>query len=281
MGTVFSFDLRPPYPPEGTLERVIGWLHQVDATFSTYRPDSDISRLGRGEVRIGDCAPEVAEILDLCEELAEATGGCFSAYAGGDLDPSGVVKGWAIERAGAMLREAGCPRYSVGGGGDIRLGGAPGPDRPWRVGIADPRRPGELAAVLTGRDLAVATSGTAERGAHILDPRTGRPADDGIASMTVVGPSLTLADAYATAAFVMGERARAWVEELPGYEAFAVGVDGRTWATSGLGTGDGDPAGTQGTRTGTAPGPQSSATIRSAADRCSTVSPVATNVRVT
>jgi thiamine biosynthesis lipoprotein len=243
MGTVFSFDLRPPYPPEGTLERIIAWLHRVDATFSTYRPDSDISRLGRGEVRIGDCAPEVAEIIGLCEELAEVTGGCFSAYAGGGLDPSGVVKGWAIERAGAMLDEAGCPRYSVGGGGDIRLGHAPEPDRPWRVGIADPRCPGALVAVLTGRDMAVATSGTAERGAHILDPRTSRPAAGGLASMTVVGPSLTLADAYATAAFVMGEGARAWVEDLPGYEAFAVGTDGCTWATSGLRAGDGGPAG--------------------------------------
>jgi FAD:protein FMN transferase len=101
------------------------------------------------------------------------------------------------------------------------------------VGIADPLRPGGLAAVVTGQDLAVATSGTAERGAHIIDPRTGRPAD-GPASITVVGPSVELADAYATAAFVMGERARPWVEALPGYEAFAVGADGRTWATSGL-----------------------------------------------
>ncbi|WP_329235945.1 FAD:protein FMN transferase [Actinoallomurus sp. NBC_01490] len=269
MGTVFSFDLRPPYPPDGTLERVIAWLHRIDATFSTYRPDSDISRLGRGEMRIGDCGPEVAEILGLCEELAEVTGGCFSAYARGELDPSGVVKGWAIERAGAMLDEAGCPRYSVGGGGDIRLGHAPEPGRPWRVGIADPRRPGALAAVLTGRDMAVATSGTAERGAHILDPRTGRPPDGGLASMTVVGPSLTLADAYATAAFVMGEGARAWVEDLPGYEAFAVGADGCTWATSGLGTGDGGPAGADRPR-GREPRPvgsRPSATLRPVADR--------------
>lgn len=235
MGTVFSFDLREPYPRDGALDETIAWLHWVDATFSTYRPDSDIGRLARGEVEVGDCAPEVGEILSLCDRLTEATGGCFSAYAGGSLDPSGVVKGWAIERAGSMLRAAGSLNHHVNGGGDVRLSGGPEPGRPWRVGIADPLRPGTVATVVAGRDMAVATSGTAERGAHILDPRTGRPAD-GLAAVTVVGPSVTLADAYATAAFVMGEAALDWIEGLTGYEAYGIGLDGRSWATSGLRT---------------------------------------------
>ncbi|MFL6054839.1 MAG: FAD:protein FMN transferase [Actinoallomurus sp.] len=243
MGTVFSFDLREPYPRDGALEEVIAWLHWVDATFSTYRPDSDVSRLLRGEADVGDCAPEVGEILALCDRLAEVTHGCFSAYAGGSLDPSGVVKGWAIERAGGMLRAAGSLNHHVNGGGDIQLTGGPEPGRPWRVGIADPLRPGKVATVVAGRDMAVATSGTAERGAHILDPRTGRPAED-LAGVTVVGPSLTLADAYATAAFVMGDAARDWIDGLPGYEAYGVGLDGRTWATAGLraDASDQDPA---------------------------------------
>ncbi|GAB3979077.1 hypothetical protein GCM10029978_073490 [Actinoallomurus acanthiterrae] len=234
MGTVFSFDLREPYPEDGALGEAVRGLHRVDATFSTYRPDSDISRLARGEVTAGDCAPEVGEILALCERLTEETGGCFSAYPGGTLDPSGVVKGWAIERADGLLRAAGSLNHHINGGGDIRLAGGPEPGRPWRVGIADPLRPGGVATVIAGRDMAVATSGTAERGAHILDPRTGRPAASGLASVTVVGPSLTLADAYATAAFVMGEAARDWIEGLPGYEAYAIGLDGRTWTTAGL-----------------------------------------------
>ncbi|MEV0402403.1 FAD:protein FMN transferase [Actinoallomurus sp. NPDC050550] len=234
MGTVFSFDLREPYPEDGALEEAVHWLHRVDAIFSTYRPDSDISRLARGEVTVGDCAPEVGEILTLCERLTEETGGCFSAYPGGTLDPSGAVKGWAIERAGGILRAAGSLNHHINGGGDIRLAGGPEPGRPWRVGIADPLRPGAVATVIAGRDMAVATSGTAERGAHILDPRTGRPAAGDLASVTVVGPSLTLADAYATAAFVMGQTARDWIEGLPGYEAYAIGLDGRTWTTPGL-----------------------------------------------
>jgi thiamine biosynthesis lipoprotein len=233
MGTVFSFDLRPPYVPGDVLDGVVAWLHRMDATFSPYRRDSDISRLARGEITLAGCAPEVGEILGLCERLAEATGGCFSAYASGALDPSGAVKGWAVERASAMLSAAGSRDHSVNGGGDLRLSGGPEPGRPWRIGIADPLRPATVATVVEGRDMAVATSGTAERGAHIIDPRTGRPATE-LASVTVVGPSLTTADAYATAAFVMGDAARDWIESLAGHEAHAVRADGRTWTTSGL-----------------------------------------------
>lgn len=233
MGTVFSFDLRPPYVPAAVLEDVVAWLHRMDATFSPYREDSDISRLARGEITLAGCAPEVEEILDLCDRLGEATGGCFSAYASGVLDPSGAVKGWAVELASAMLYAAGSRDHSVNGGGDLRLTGGPEPGRPWRIGIADPLRPGAIATVIEGRDMAVATSGTAERGAHIIDPRTGRPAT-ALASVTVVGPSLTTADAYATAAFVMGDAARDWIESLPDHEAHAVRPDGRTWTTSGL-----------------------------------------------
>jgi thiamine biosynthesis lipoprotein len=233
MGTVFSFDLRPPHVPAAVLEDVVAWLHRMDATFSPYRHDSDISRLARGDITLARCAPEVGEILGLCDRLRETTAGCFSAYASGILDPSGVVKGWAVESAAVMLRRAGSRNHSVNGGGDLRLDGGPAPGRPWRIGIADPLRPGAVGTVIAGRDLAVATSGTAERGAHILDPRTGLPAE-GLASVTVVGPSLTTADAYATAAFVMGDAARDWIEGLPGHEAYAVAADGRSWTTSGL-----------------------------------------------
>jgi thiamine biosynthesis lipoprotein len=80
----------------------------------------------------------------------------------------------------------------------------------------------------------VATSGTAERGAHIVNPHTGRPAAE-LASVTVAGPRLTSADAYATAAFAMGPGAREWVETLDGYEALAITPDGARWQTSGFG----------------------------------------------
>jgi FAD:protein FMN transferase len=232
MGTVVSFDV-PAWTAapgdDGALSQVIRWLHWVDATFSPYRAGSDVSRYGRGEVPLAGCAPELAEVLGACAEVSERSGGYFTATPGGHLDPSGYVKGWAIERAARSLTAAGSDEHSVNGGGDVQCAG----QRRWRIGIADPLRRGQLALVVAGQDFAVATSGTAERGAHIVDPHTGRAAT-GLASVTVVGPGLTLADAYATAAFAMGPRARDWVESLDGYEAFAITPAGATWQTSGF-----------------------------------------------
>jgi len=122
--------------------------------------------------------------------------------------------------------------HAVNGGGDLQLAGEAAPGRCWNIGIADPRAHGEVVAVVSGRDLAVATSGVAERGRHILDPFTGRPAE-ALASATVTGPSLTLADAYATAAFVLGRDAIRWIEGVAGYQALLVGTDGGTASSVG------------------------------------------------
>ena len=146
------------------------------------------------------------------------------------------MKGWAVERAAAILSAAGSANHLVNGGGDVQcVGGLPGTTpAPWRVGIADPFTRGRLAVVVEAVDCGVATSGTAERGAHIANPRTGGPAE-GLASITVTGPSLALADACATAAFAMGpDLARDWAESLDGYEAYAITGTGGTWQTSGF-----------------------------------------------
>lgn len=239
MGTVVSFDVPASSHADGSLAAAIGWLHWADATFSTYKADSDVSRLGRGEISLAGCAPEVAAVLAACDALRAQTGGYFTAYPDGALDPSGYVKGWAVEHAAAMLAEAGSTAHTVNGGGDVQCTGGK-PDgtpagAPWRLGIANPLLPGTLALVVAGRDFAVATSGTAERGAHIMDPVAGRPAH-GLASVTIVGESLTLADAYATASFAMGpELAREWTRDaIGGYAAFAILPDGRTWRTPAL-----------------------------------------------
>jgi thiamine biosynthesis lipoprotein len=247
MGTVASFDVPARSRDDGSLAAAIRWLHWVDATFSTFKADSDVSRLGRGEVALADCAPEVAEVLAACDALGAEAGGYFTAYPEGSLDPSGYVKGGAIERAAAIISAgpAGPAAHTVNGGGDVQCvggnpGGPPGLDgaragAPWRVGIANPFLPGTLALVVAGRDFAVATSGTAERGAHIMDPVAGRPAA-GLASITIVGPSLTKADAYATAAFAMGPKlAREWARDaIDGYEAYAILPDGTAWTTAGF-----------------------------------------------
>jgi thiamine biosynthesis lipoprotein len=236
MGTVVSFDVPAcagDCGDDGALGQAVRWLHWVDATFSPYREDSDVSRFGRGCVTLAECAPELTEVLDACTSVGALSAGYFTTTPGGRFDPSGYVKGWAIERAAAILTAAGSPEHSVNGGGDVQCVGDRGPGQPWRIGIADPFRPGSLALVVTGRDFAVATSGVAERGPHIINPHSGQPATD-LASITVVGAGLTLTDAYATAAFAMGSGARDWVESLDGYEAFALTVRGADWQTSGF-----------------------------------------------
>lgn len=230
MGTVFSFAIRDPGPRTAdALARIVERLHHLDAVFSTYREGSDISRLERGEVTLAECHPEVAAVLDRCRELDAETGGWFTARPGGRLDPSGWVKGWAVEEASLALREAGSHQHCVSGGGDIQTAGGP-----WRLGIAHPLHPGPLAAVVTGHDLAVATSGTAERGAHIIDPHSGEPAT-GLLSLTLVGRGLARTDALATACFAMGpDRALRWIEGADGLEALAIHPDGTRHCTSGF-----------------------------------------------
>ncbi len=214
----------------GALDEVFEWLRFVDATFSTYDPRSEICRLNRGELATARAHPLVRAVLERCEELRAATGGAFDARAPlpGALDPTGLVKGWAVERAAALLGRAGARRFLVDAGGDVVLRGGP-----WRVGIRHPRLRGRLAAVLELSDAAVATSGAYERGPHIVDPRTGRPATGALA-VTIVGPDLGTADAYATAAFAMGARGPAWTANLAGYDAMTILPGDRVLATDGF-----------------------------------------------
>ena len=233
MGTAFSFDIRSPGVDHRVLRSVISWLHWVDATFTTYRSDSQLSRLARAEIALSDCVPEIREILTRCAELEAETNGYFSARAGGSLDPSGLVKGWAIQRASEMLSAAGSRNHCVNGGGDVQCLGQPEPDSPWRIGIAHPHRPTDLVGIAAGSHLAVATSGSAERGAHIFDPHTGSK-PTALASVTLIGRDLATTDAYTTAAFAMGAEAPSWIETLDHLRGLVVFADGAEWASAPL-----------------------------------------------
>jgi thiamine biosynthesis lipoprotein len=232
MGTVVSFDLRDPLPVDA-LDHAIRLLHRADSTFSTYRPDSDISRLGRAEIGIEDCHPDVEEVLSLCEAATRLTEGFFTTEVNGRLDPSGLVKGWAVQRASELLADAGSGRHAVNGGGDVQLVGAADGCPPWRIGIADPANQQEILAVAACADGALATSGTAERGCHIINPATGQPADH-FASVTITAATLIEADVLATAAFARGAQAIRWIEQLPGVEGLFATPDGAFTTTAGF-----------------------------------------------
>ena len=207
------------------------WLHRVDETFSTYKDGSEISRLRRGELDPADASDDVRFVLHRCRELRDETAGYFDIDAVG-LDPSGYVKGWAVERAAAILDRAGSSDYAINAGGDIRTRGR------WRIGIQHPLESQAVAKVVEADDLAIATSGAYERGEHVRDPHTGA-APVGILSVTVTGPDLATADAYATAAYAMGpRRAIDWTARLRGYEALTILADGRVLATPGFPSAD-------------------------------------------
>jgi thiamine biosynthesis lipoprotein len=207
-------------------------LHDVDRVFSTYRPDSFVSRLGRGELSLAGCPPEVAEVLALGERAERESGGAFRVRRPGPdgkpvLDPTGVVKGWAVERAAEPLRALADTDFCLSAGGDLTCRTTHPDAPPWRIGIEDPADPGRLVAVVPVADGAVATSGTTHRGEHLVDARTGRP-PRGIASVTVVAGSLTWADIDATAAYAQGPEAARWLATRPGRTGLVVWSDGTT-----------------------------------------------------
>jgi thiamine biosynthesis lipoprotein len=231
MGMPVVIDLAGPPADPVALEGALAWLHQVDATFSTYRDDSEISRINRGDLAVDRAGRDVREVLDRCEDLREQTGGWFDARAGcragpvGDaalpIDPSGLVKGWAVDRAGEILRSGGAQAFCINAGGDVLTHGRPSAGEGWRIGIQHPLLADAIAAVVELDDGALATSGTYARGEHIRDPFTGA-APAGVLSVSITGPDLATADALATAAFAMGPAGVDWSARLAGHETLTI-----------------------------------------------------------
>lgn len=235
MGTVVSLDARTEDAASATggFARVMAWLREADARFSTYRDDSEIRQLDRGERRLEECHPDVRTVLATCERLRAETGGAFDVRATGRLDPSALVKGWAVQRGADLLQAEGLTDFMLSAGGDVVVRGGALPATTWRVGVQHPRDRGAVAVSFEASDRAIATSGTYERGAHLIDPRTGTP-PIGVLSVTVVGDDLGRADAYSTAAFALGADGPAWTLTLDGYEALTILADDRVLRTPGF-----------------------------------------------
>lgn len=241
MGLPISLALRGRHA--GTATGRAAWadvaadLREADRLFSTYREDSFVCRLDRGELELADCPGVVAEVLELGRRAADWSAGTFSVLLPGPdgrqrLDPSGVVKGWATERASRRLAALEDTDHCLSAGGDLTCAVADPARPPWQIGIEHPHRPSTLIATVPVRTGSVATSGTAHRGHHILDARTGRPAR-GVSAVTVVGSSLIWSDIAATAAFGHGVEAADWLraQRLTGLVVWPDGtttvVDGR------------------------------------------------------
>jgi thiamine biosynthesis lipoprotein len=234
MGTIVTIDVwTTGSPADADLSRQLTvarrLLRRADEVFSTWKPDSPVSRLRRGEISSAQAPAEVCQVLGLCATARELSGGWFDPWAmPGGVDPTGYVKGWAAQRALGAFRDGGIRGAIVNAAGDIASIGSLGPGEPFRIGIPDPFSPRHLAEIvhLTG---AIATSGSYERGNHLIDPHSGRPMARA-ASASVTGPDLGLADALATALAVAGSPGLEVIEALEGYEALIIALDGtRHW----------------------------------------------------
>ncbi|MFG1704730.1 FAD:protein FMN transferase [Nonomuraea sp. M3C6] len=233
MGLPVSVDIRTALPARELaplLNDAFAWLRWVDDTFSPVKEDSQIGRLNRGQTIRQ--IPELIEVLHRCDELTQATDGWFEARINGVIDPSGYIKGWALERLSRALSNAGAGDHRITAGDDIRVRGSAAPGKRWRIGVRDPRKD-VVRKVVFANDLGIATSG----GAPIVNPHTGE-VQEGLGSVTVIGPDLGLADAYATAIYAMGpllaRRFAAGLGESGPYQTMIIARDGQETSTPGF-----------------------------------------------
>lgn len=233
MGMPITVEILDAGATAETLDAVYDYFASVDRTFSTYQASSEISRINRGELDPADSSEEMRTILALSAQTKAETQGYFDIARDGRLDPSGIVKGWAIQQAADRLRADGWRDFYIDAGGDIEFSGL-NHGRPWRAGIRNPFDRREIVKVLAVTDCGLATSGTAVRGQHIYNPF--HPADPilDVVSLTVIGPNVYEADRFATAAFARGMVGICFIESLDGFEGYQIDANARAAFTSGF-----------------------------------------------
>lgn len=220
---------------ETALEAAFAYLDAVDERFSTYKEDSEISRINRGELSIAAASEEMKEVFALADKTREETNGYFDIRCpDGSIDPSGIVKGWAIRETAARIRAAGHKNYFVNAGGDIAMSGKNAEGKEWSVGIRNPFNINEIVKAVYPRGKGIATSGSYIRGDHIYNPHAPEEKIKEIMSITVIGHDVLEADRLATAAFAMGGSGIAFIERLPGFEGYAIDAKGIATMTSGF-----------------------------------------------
>lgn len=242
-GTMIRIEVRDASANDAT-RPVWEWFRRVDELFSTWRDDSEISRLARGDLELTATNRHVRTVLALCDRLKAESRGAFDiAFAANAneptlpgrcaIDPTGVVKGWAVDRAGELLLAEGVTDFAINAGGDILVRAVGRPPTAWRIGIQHPWERDKTAETVALANGAVATSGNYERGDHVVNARSGRPAV-GLAAVTVVASELVTADGYATAALALGRDGMPWLATVPGIVAIGITDDRRVVKTAGF-----------------------------------------------
>lgn len=230
MGLPISIDI-PGCASSKVFQHAFDSLKEIDKQFSPYKKSSELSKYQRGEVAKKDLDEKFKEVMKACRDAEKLTGGYFSAYYSGIFEPSGYVKGWAIEQAGEVIEKNGFDTYCIGAGGDVLA--KSDSKKIWNIGIQDPVNKTKILNLLSIHSGAVATSGNYERGLHIINPKTNQQADE-LLSVTVAGPNIIKADVLATAVFAAGLSGISLVEKLPSYEALVVDKYSSIYMTPGM-----------------------------------------------
>lgn len=218
---------------KNTLDAAFAYLVAVDERFSTYKETSEISRINRGELSSAAASTDMREVFALAEKTKGETNGYFNIRRpDGLIDPSGIVKGWAIRNTATLIRNAGYENFFVNAGGDIAMSGTNAEGKEWSVGIRNPFNTNEIVKVVYPRGKGIATSGSYIRGDHIYNPHAPEQEIKEIVSISVIGPNVLEADRFATAAFAMGKAGIAFIENLPGFEGYAIDAKGIATMTS-------------------------------------------------
>lgn len=221
MGTGVSIDI-PDCRNQKVFSELFSMLEEMDQRFSTYKPTSEVSRFQRGEIKQEDLSTDFKFVIKQCTKWAGKTDGFFNAEFSGEFDPSGYVKGWAIQKAGDLINKSGFNTYCVAIGGDILA--SSDDDKTWNVGLQNPEGKGSIIGKLSAKNLAVATSGNYERGSHIINPKSGKPATK-LKVVTVVGPDIVTADVLATTAFAMGSTGKDFLKKWTDYSSLIIDND--------------------------------------------------------
>jgi thiamine biosynthesis lipoprotein len=237
MGMPVQLEIVDSHATQVNYDAVFEYLVSVDERFSTYKDESEISKINRQEIQEEEYSKEMQEVLALSQETSEITDGYFNIMTPrGTLDPSGLVKGWAINNVASMLWNKGFKDFYIEIAGDIQTFGKNAEGKEWSVGVRNPYARDEVVKVIYPRGKGIATSGTYVRGDHIYNPNDSETTPQDFVSLTVLGPNIYEADRYATAAFVMGVEGMYFLESLPEFEAYAIDQKGVATMTSNFDT---------------------------------------------
>lgn len=220
---------------EKVFDQVFNYFRSVDKKFSPFKKNSEVSLINQQKITKSDYTKEMTEIIKLAEKTKSETLGYFDCFnqATAKFDPSGIVKGWAINNAAKILKKQGITNFFIEAGGDIQVSGKNKSGQNWQIGIRNPFNTSQIVKILNINSGGVATSGNYERGNHIYNP-TGQKSSDDIVSLTVIGGNIYDADRLATAAFAMGKSGVWFIDSLAGFEAYSISKSGVATSTRGF-----------------------------------------------